>query len=79
MDPQDTTTDYRLSYSMEEVAERLGVSRSFAYDLVRTGALRTFKLGRRRRLVSHEALIDLIRDREADEVVKRSVGAGVGG
>ena len=35
---------------VEEVAQRLGISKSFAYQLMRTGQIRTVHLGRSRRV-----------------------------
>lgn len=53
----------RVSLTMEEAAEALGVSRAYAYRLLESGELRTFTLGRRR-LVSVDALRALIAKRE---------------
>jgi len=38
----------RLAYSVEEVAEQLGLSRSLVYDLMNEGRLAYIKAGRRR-------------------------------
>lgn len=48
---------------VEEAAELLRIGRSAAYDLIRTGQLRSFKLGRRR-LVPREAIAEIITDLE---------------
>jgi excisionase family DNA binding protein len=45
----------RLAYSITETAEALGVSRDLVYDILRAGALKSVRVGRRR-LVSAEAL-----------------------
>jgi excisionase family DNA binding protein len=37
----------RLTYSIEETAQMLGVGRSKIYDLMRDGSLKTIKMGRR--------------------------------
>jgi excisionase family DNA binding protein len=37
----------RLTLTVEEAAQLLGVSRSYAYELVRQGALPCLRLGRR--------------------------------
>jgi excisionase family DNA binding protein len=37
----------RLTFSIEEAAEALGISRGLAYELARTGRLPVLKLGRR--------------------------------
>lgn len=47
--------------SVEDAARLLNVGRSTAYDLIRSGRLRSFKIGRRR-LVPREALEVLIAD-----------------
>lgn len=49
----------RLSYSMTEVAELLGVGRTVVYELARTNELKTFKIGSRR-LVTRKALIEFL-------------------
>ena len=45
----------RLTYSVTEAAEVLGIGCTLAKELVRTGELRSFKIGRRRLV----ALVDL--------------------
>lgn len=45
--------------SVEEAARLLNVGRSTAYDLIRTGRLRSVKIGRRR-LVPRDALDALV-------------------
>lgn len=40
----------RLLYPMEEVAKRLSIGRSYAYELVASGELESVKVGRLRRV-----------------------------
>lgn len=54
----------RLAYSVAEAAAVLRISRPTLYRLISRGDLATFTLGRRR-LVSHQALADLVAEREA--------------
>ena len=56
--PAPTEGD-KLLITISEAAERLSIGRSFAYQLVQTGALPTVQLGRRR-LVPVHALVILI-------------------
>jgi excisionase family DNA binding protein len=49
----------RLLHSPEEAASILGVSRTCVYDLIRTGQLRSVKLGKARRIPS-EALREFV-------------------
>ena len=49
----------RLSYSIDEAAETIGVGRGSAYELVRRGDLRTVRVGRRV-LVPREAVRDFL-------------------
>jgi excisionase family DNA binding protein len=51
--------DPRLVVSIGEAAALLGISRSYAYELVRRGDLRVVSLGRRR-VVSKLALLELL-------------------
>jgi excisionase family DNA binding protein len=51
--------DHRLVVSIGEAASLLGVSRSFAYELVRRGELRVVRLGRRQVVPKH-ALLELV-------------------
>lgn len=37
----------RLTYTVDEVAEMLGISRGLAYEMVRRGELPSIRLGRR--------------------------------
>ena len=54
----------RVAYSVPEAAAVLGISRPTLYRLINRGELTTFTLGRRR-LVSHQAIADLVAEREA--------------
>ena len=54
------------AYDVPEVLQRLGVTRPTVYRFLRSGELRSFRLGTRR-LVSAEALAEFIREREAAE------------
>ena len=45
--------------SVIETARELGISRSLAYELLASGALRSAKIGRRR-LIPHEAVEEFI-------------------
>ena len=38
----------RLTYSVGEAAEAVGVGRTFMFDLIRRGEIRSFKAGKRR-------------------------------
>ena len=37
----------RRTYTVDEAAAQIGISRSFAYELVKTGRIRAIPLGRR--------------------------------
>lgn len=52
-----------LAYSVDEAGERLGVGKTTFEDLVATGQIKTFKVGRRR-LVSRRALESFIEKKE---------------
>lgn len=51
----DTIT--KLAYPIEEAFALIGVSRTRGYQLINTGAMRTYKDGKRR-LCSHAALVE---------------------
>ena len=58
------TTDTRAALSVTEARESIGgISVAVFYQLVNSGQLRTFKIGRRR-LVSREAVQEFIRHQE---------------
>jgi len=50
----------RLTYSVEEAAQLLGIGRGLAYEMVRQGALPGLRLGQRRILVPRGALETLL-------------------
>jgi excisionase family DNA binding protein len=41
-------TDPQLLLNVEQAAEKLGIGRTAAYQLIQSGALRSVKIGRRR-------------------------------
>lgn len=45
-----TTNDSKILLTVPEVAHRLGLGRSFIYQLVMKGEIRSIKLGRARRI-----------------------------
>ena len=47
MNPPPATSTERLTYSVEEAATLLGISRSLAYEAARSGDLPTIRIGRR--------------------------------
>jgi len=49
-----------LAVPVGEAARRLGIGRSLAYDLIRSGQLRSVIIGKRRRLVPVEAIESLL-------------------
>ncbi|MFP5322252.1 MAG: helix-turn-helix domain-containing protein [Acidimicrobiia bacterium] len=51
----------RLTYTVDEAADLLGISRSLAYELVRLGELRCIRLGRRI-LIPRHAVHDLVEE-----------------
>ena len=55
-----------VAYDVPEVLRRLGVTRPTIYRFLRSGELRSFRLGTRR-LVSADALAQFIRARESAE------------
>jgi excisionase family DNA binding protein len=57
----DRNTRKRLTLNVEEVADRLGINRSTAYELIRTDSfpLPIIRLGRRI-VVSRQAVVDLL-------------------
>ena len=64
-------TDDRDAYTVPEARTRLGgLSNGKFYELVSSGELKTFTVGSRR-LVSHEAIVDFIRRREAKPIAMR--------
>lgn len=59
----------KLAYPIEEAIEQLGVTRTRGFELVKSGALRTYKDGRRR-LCSHAALV------ECQQAMERAANEG---
>jgi hypothetical protein len=53
----------KLSYTVEQFMAATGYSRNRTYNAIASGALRTFKDGRRR-MISAEAARDFIKGRE---------------
>lgn len=47
---------------VEEVAERLGITPRSVWTFISSGRLKSFKLGRRCRRVSEQALADFVRE-----------------
>lgn len=54
-------------YTVEEAARKLRKGRTWTWGVVRSGELRSFKIGARR-VISHAALEDFIRRAEATSV-----------
>ncbi len=57
----------KLAYSVDEAAERLGIGRTLAYDLIREGRLPSLKLGNRRLIARAdlEAFVENLRNGRA--------------
>ncbi len=53
--------DDRLTLTVDEAADLLGISRSLAYELVRIGELPSLRLGRRI-LIPRRAIYELVED-----------------
>lgn len=60
-------TIMKAAYTLNEVAEALDVSRAYVNRLVRAGKLRVSRIGHRTVRVSHEALMDFLRDHETTD------------
>lgn len=58
-DHEDARVVVPVLYNVDEAAEALRLSRVVLYELIRSGQLRTVKVGRRR-LVPVEALSELV-------------------
>lgn len=52
----------KLVLNVQEVAEALGISRSYAYELMRNGTIPTVQLGRKR-VVAKEKLNEWINEK----------------
>ena len=66
-----TTTDGRLTYTVEEAGELLGVGRGTAYAAVRAGDIPSVKIGRRV-LVPRHALLELLGEPVPSEATPRA-------
>ncbi len=55
-------SDFRLTYTVEEAAALLGIGRGLVYEMVGTGQLPSFRLGRRRIVIPRAALHTLLAD-----------------
>lgn len=53
----------KMVYSIQEVAELLGISRSYAYELVRNGTIPALVLGKKR-LVPKEKFTEWVNGRK---------------
>jgi excisionase family DNA binding protein len=62
----------RQAYSLAEVAAVTGFSLSFLYELIKSGALRSRKVAGRR-IVTPEALAELLGERSSTETHERPV------
>ena len=62
---RDPSTHAQAGYSIDEVMAMLGLCRQSVYNLINSGRLKTFKLGRRR-FVSPHALDEMIRKAESE-------------
>lgn len=45
-----STLNPKMAYKVAEAAEKIGLSRSFVYEMIHSGKLRTIKIGRSRRI-----------------------------
>jgi len=50
-----TGSDGRISYGVEEFAKKVGIGRTFVFELIRQRKLRAIKLGRRTLIPATEA------------------------
>ncbi len=55
----------KLTYSINETIEALGLSRQTVYNEINAGRLRSFRVGKRR-LVSNDALQEWVKAREIE-------------
>jgi excisionase family DNA binding protein len=56
----------RLAYSVEEAAAQLGIGRTFMFQLIATGEIESFKIGKLRK-ISHDALIGYVNRLRAEQ------------
>jgi excisionase family DNA binding protein len=71
-------TDARLVVTIAEAAKLLGISRSFAYELVKRGQLPVVRLGRRQ-LVPKESLSQLMESSKCSAIDALNSRNRVGG
>ncbi len=60
----DKTISFALAYPLDVGRQLIGLGRTNAFAAAADGSLRTYKCGRRR-MVSHQALLDYVAVREA--------------
>ena len=72
----NTKTDSKLLLTIPEVAHRLGLGRSFVYQLVMKGEITSIKLGRARRVptVALEQFITTRMEEYSDSNVDSNLG-----
>lgn len=63
----------RLCYSVEQAIDVTGLSRKGIYQVINSGELRSYKVGKRR-FISHDAIIEFVRQREAASEPMRAAG-----
>ena len=63
----ETTMDDKLLLTIQEAAHRIGLGRTFTYDLIRRGELRSLKIGAARRVAVADVEEFVTRLREASE------------
>jgi excisionase family DNA binding protein len=61
----DTSKSLKKPQSVENACDKIGVSRATLYKLINRGVLRTYRVGRGRR-VTNEAIIDCVKALEAE-------------
>lgn len=64
----------RLAYSVEEAAELLGIGRTFMFQLIATGEIDSFKIGKRRKIARDaiDAYIERLRAQQAPASTQQS-------
>ncbi len=60
--PEQSTNekDLRLTYKVEELMPILGIGRNSAYEMVRSGQIRSFRIGRAYR-IPKDAVVEFLR------------------
>ena len=56
----------KLVYSIQEAANLLGISRSYAYELVRNGTIPALELGKKR-VIPKEKFVAWINEKESEK------------